>query len=103
MSVSLIYFHQHMLVELLQNKQRPLDMISKGSNHPLRCFQASKLLQMGHKRIKHTLIYTHLIRFADGEFVSAIAKTVDEARKLVEAGFEYVTEFEGIKIFRKRK
>lgn len=59
--------------------------------------------QMGHKRIEHTLIYTHLVRFGDEEFVSAVAKNVDEARKLVEAAFEYVTEFEGIKIFKKRK
>jgi hypothetical protein len=28
---------------------------------------------------------------------------VEEARGLVEAGFEYVTEVEGAKIFRKRK
>jgi hypothetical protein len=28
---------------------------------------------------------------------------VEEARQLVEAGFEYVTEVEGTKIFRKRK
>ena len=49
------------------------------------------------------MIYTHLVRFGDEEFVSAVAKTVDEARKLVEAGFEFVTEVEGAKIFRKRK
>jgi hypothetical protein len=43
--------------------------------------------QMGHKRIEHTLIYIHLVRFSDEEFVSTVAKTVDEARKLVEAEF----------------
>jgi integrase len=59
--------------------------------------------QMGHKRIENTLIYTHLIRFSDEEYVSAIARTVDEARKLVEAGFEYVTEIDDAKIFKKRK
>jgi len=59
--------------------------------------------QMGHKRIENTLIYTHLIRFSDEEYVSAVAKTIDEARKLVEGGFEYVTEMDGLKLFKKRK
>ena len=59
--------------------------------------------QLGHKRIETTLIYTHLIRFSDEEYTSAIAKTVDESRKLIEAGFEYVTEVDGVKLFRKRK
>lgn len=59
--------------------------------------------QMGHKRIENTLIYTHLVRFSAEEFVSAVAKTVDDARKLVEAGFEFITDVDGVRIFRKRK
>jgi integrase len=59
--------------------------------------------QLGHKRIETTLIYTHLIRFSDEEYVSAVAKTVDNARKLIEAGFEYVIQIDDSKIFRKRK
>lgn len=59
--------------------------------------------QLGHKRIETTLIYTHLIRFADEKYVSAVAKTVDDARKLVEAGFDYITDVDGVKLFRKRK
>jgi hypothetical protein len=39
----------------------------------------------------------------DGEYVSAIARNVDEARKLIEEGFEYVCEVDGVKLFRKRK
>jgi len=31
------------------------------------------------------------------------AETVDEAAKLMEAGFEYVCEINGVKLFRKRK
>jgi len=30
-------------------------------------------------------------------------KTVEEASELVKVGFEYVTEIEGFKLFRKRK
>jgi len=37
------------------------------------------------------------------EFHVKTAKTVEEACKLVEVGFEYVTEIDGVKIFRKRK
>lgn len=59
--------------------------------------------QLGHKRIETTLIYTHLIRFSDEEYTSAVARTVDDARRLIEAGFEYVTEMDEEKIFRKRK
>lgn len=59
--------------------------------------------QMGHKRIENTLIYTHLIRFSDEEYVSAVARTVEEARKLVEAGFEHVCNHDDVMLFRKRK
>jgi len=58
---------------------------------------------MGHKNIQNTLLYTQLINFESDEFHSATAKTVQEAQKLVEAGFEYVCEFSDAKIFRKRK
>ncbi len=36
-------------------------------------------------------------------YISKVAKTEEEICALVEAGFEYVTEFEGAKIFRKHK
>jgi hypothetical protein len=59
--------------------------------------------QMGHSKIETTLIYTQLVNFKEDEYHSAIAKNVEEARKLVESGFEYVTTFDGIMLFRKRK
>jgi hypothetical protein len=40
---------------------------------------------------------------SSGEFLSAIAKMVEEARILKEAGFEYVADVDGLKIFRRRK
>lgn len=60
---------------------------------------------LGHKNINNTLRYTQLIKVDDDEFVSKVAKTVEEACSLIELGYEYVTEFtdQGIKIFRKRK
>ncbi len=58
---------------------------------------------LGHRSITNTLRYTQLIKTEGDEFISKVAKTVEEARSLVEAGFEYVTEMDGYKIFRKRK
>jgi hypothetical protein len=60
--------------------------------------------QLGHKKLETTLIYTQLVSFNDeSEFHSATAKTVEEAKLLIEQGFEYVTEMDGVKLFRKRK
>jgi len=58
---------------------------------------------LGHKNIQNTLIYTHLVDFKSDEWVCKVAQTLEEAVELVEAGFEYVTEIEEKKIFRKRK
>jgi hypothetical protein len=58
---------------------------------------------LGHRSIQSTLVYTQPINFEDDDFNSATAKNVEEAQKLVEAGFEYVCDFDNIKLFRKRK
>jgi len=58
---------------------------------------------LGHKSIKNTLVYTQLVDFKDENYVSKVAWNLEEACKLVEAGFEYVCEVEGGKIFKKPK
>jgi len=58
---------------------------------------------LGHRNIKNTLIYTQLVDFGNDEYVCKAAETVEEAHVLIEAGFEYVCEVEGVKLFRKRK
>jgi integrase len=59
---------------------------------------------LGHRNIKNTLLYTQLVKLDESEeYVSKVAKTINEARSLVEAGFEYVCTIEGAKLFRKRK
>ena len=55
--------------------------------------------QLGHKRLENTLVYTHLVNFGNEEFVCRVGKTVQEATALIESGFEYVTEMEGVKLF----
>lgn len=41
--------------------------------------------------------------FEGDEFHSATAETIEEAKKLVEAGFEYVCTYNDTMLFRKRK
>jgi hypothetical protein len=62
--------------------------------------------RLGHKNIKNTLPYVQLeeaLFQGEHEYISKVAKTEKEICSLVDAGFEYVTDFEGTRIFRKRK
>jgi integrase len=58
---------------------------------------------LGHKSILSTARYTEGEEFEGNEYYSAEAKTKEEAKKLIEAGYSYVTEIEGVKLFSKPK
>jgi integrase len=58
---------------------------------------------LGHKKIENTMKYTQLIQFKDNEFEVATATTIEEAKIVLSAGFEYVTEKNGVMLFRKPK
>ena len=59
---------------------------------------------LGHRAIQNTLRYTQLIEIEeDTNYVCKVAKSVNECSDLISAGFDYVTEIEGVKLFRKRK
>jgi integrase len=61
---------------------------------------------LGHRRLDNTLVYIHLAKSLidyPEDFACQTAKTVDEASKLIEQGFDYVCEVDGVKLFRKRK
>ena len=58
---------------------------------------------LGHKNINNTLIYAQLMSFSDDDYVSKVAQNVQEVCQLVIAGFEYLIDMNGVKIFRKRK
>jgi hypothetical protein len=62
---------------------------------------------LGHKSCLSTDIYINIERAmfneADSQYHAAVASTIEEANKLIEAGFEFVTDMEGRKLFRKRK
>ena len=59
--------------------------------------------KMGHHKIETTLIYTQLIEIENDDYLCKTANNIKEASSLIEAGFEYVTEIDGIKLFKKRK
>jgi hypothetical protein len=59
---------------------------------------------LGHKNIANTLLYTQLVELEDDDqYCSATASNVEEAKKLIEGGFEYVCNHENTMLFRKRK
>ena len=61
---------------------------------------------LGHKNIKNTLLYIQLEKAlfqGEQDYISKVAKTEKDICALVESGFEYVTELQGAKIFRKPK
>ena len=59
---------------------------------------------LNHRSINNALIYTNLVDLEQSdEFSSIIATTIEQAQKLIESGFEYVTEIDSVKLFRKRK
>jgi hypothetical protein len=62
---------------------------------------------LGHRRIDTTLLYVQLekalFKEMTDEFTAKVAKTPKEIQELLEVGFEYVCEKNGLMFFRKRK
>jgi len=62
---------------------------------------------LGHRDITSTMIYINieaaLFQNLSQDFYVKTAKTIEEAGKLIETGFEFVHEFNNVMIFRKRK
>jgi integrase/recombinase XerD len=58
---------------------------------------------LGHKNLTSTQLYTHLVNFDSDEYDVQVAETLEEAKKLGEAGYDYFVEMDGRKLFRKRK
>ena len=62
---------------------------------------------LGHRRVDNTILHIQLERalfsVQSDEFHSATAKTVEEAKKLIEAGFDHVCDHNNVMLFRKRK
>jgi integrase len=61
------------------------------------------MLQMGHKKLETTQKYMHLMNLEEDEWTCKGATNIQEATALIEAGFQYVTEMDGTKLFKKRR
>jgi hypothetical protein len=61
------------------------------------------MVLMGHTKLTTTQRYMHLLNLNDDEWTCTGATTAEEATKLIENGFQYVTTIEGIQLFKKRK
>ncbi len=59
--------------------------------------------KLGHRSISSTMRYLHLIDWDYDEFTVKIASSIEEFSKLLEVGFEYVSDFNEAKVLRKRK
>jgi len=47
--------------------------------------------------------YIHMIHFKDDEFEVTTATTIEEAKQVLSAGFDYVTQKDSIMLFRRPK
>ena len=56
-----------------------------------------------HKKIENTMKYTQLIEFKGSGYEVATATTIEEAKQVLSAGFEFVHEKNGIMLLRKPK
>jgi hypothetical protein len=56
-----------------------------------------------HRKLQNTLIYTQIIDFKDDEYTARVASSEKEVCQLIKAGFEYVSDYNGNKIFRRWK
>lgn len=63
---------------------------------------------MGHKDYNTTRKYLHLARIieileSDEQYIIKTAETVDQAKQLLEVGYQYIQDLKGISLYRKRK
>jgi site-specific recombinase XerD len=58
---------------------------------------------LGHKNIRNTLVYTHLVNFESDEWICKVATTKQERINLIQGGFTFVSKEGEEWYFRKRK
>jgi len=77
----------------------------KGTNEYRRTKDIIHVMQvLGHRRIQNTLKYIQLAKIGESsDFICKVTKDEKEISALIEAGFEYVCDNEGLKFFRKPK
>ena len=63
------------------------------------------MLLLGHKSLRYVLLYAQLSEAYDFDkgYICKEANNLQEAKQLIEAGFEYIMEKDGVTLFRKLK
>jgi hypothetical protein len=62
--------------------------------------------RLGHRNMQNTLLYVQLeeaLFQGECEYITKVAKTEQEVCALLESGFDFALDFQGAKIFKKRK
>jgi hypothetical protein len=60
--------------------------------------------RLGHRDLRTTLRYTQLLEdLEDDEYTVKTATNIKEATELLEHGFIYIQDIDGIKLYRKRR
>ena len=110
---SAFYQTRKVLAKKLQNPR-----LERISFHTFRHWKATVLYNqtkdilyvkqfLGHRKVETTLLYIQLseviFKNTSEEFTVRVAKTKEEITQLLEVGFEYVCEKDGLIYFRKRK
>ena len=72
--------------------------LQKNSEHPLLVQQ-----KFGHRSILNTILYRHLVDWKAGEYDTATATTIEDARKLAEDSSEKWDVIDSVHVHRKRK
>lgn len=96
-----------MELKLLKRRAEMLDAVSSGKAtteyaKTKGLLYVRKLL--GHRSLKTTLRYTQLpVLPQNEEYICKAAKTVKDTKELIEARFQYVTDIDDTKLFRKIK
>ena len=84
-----LYDFRHYYASMLYHKTRDLLLVK---------------VKLGHKDLRQTLRYTQLVdAMENDEYHCKTATNIKEATNLIENGFEYVTEIDGTKLFKKPK
>jgi integrase len=84
-----LYDFRHYFATMLYHKTRDIILVKQ---------------KLGHRCIENTLVYTQLLDTTEeDEYTCKTADNIKEAQQLIETGFEYVTEMDGTKLFKKRK
>jgi integrase len=105
------YMFQRRMASTKLNQPR-LNLISfKSLRHHYACrlYEPTKDIlfvqrQIGHRSLSNTIRYTRMVNFdAEDAFVSKVATSQKEITELIETGFEFILQKDGLAYFRKRK